>query len=63
MDLDAIDAIAELDNKSEATLDLFARFLGFVAGSLHADAQSTVDGLSPRFWQGRVLGGWSANRD
>jgi fatty acid synthase subunit alpha, fungi type len=40
-DLDAVDATAELEDKQEAELDLFARFLGFVARSLHEDGQST----------------------
>ena len=39
-DLDAIDATIELESKREATLELFARFLAFVAGSLHEDIQS-----------------------
>jgi fatty acid synthase subunit alpha len=39
-DLDAVDATAELESNWEATLDLFARFLGFVRGSLHGDQQS-----------------------
>ena len=39
-DLDAVDAAAELESNWEATLDLFARCLGFVAGSLHGDQQS-----------------------
>ena len=40
-DLDAVNATAELEDKQEAELDLFARFLGFVARSLHEDGQST----------------------
>jgi fatty acid synthase subunit alpha, fungi type len=40
-DLDAVDATAELESNWEATLDMFARFLGFVAGSLHGDQQSS----------------------
>jgi fatty acid synthase subunit beta len=39
-DLDAVDPTTELENNWEATLDLFARFLGFIAGSLHGDQQS-----------------------
>ncbi|RDX57079.1 fatty acid synthase [Lentinus brumalis] len=37
---DAIDATAELENDTEAAVELFARFLGFVAGKLDEDAQS-----------------------
>lgn len=40
-DLDAVDVTAELENKWEATLEVFARFLAFVAASLHEDVQST----------------------
>lgn len=36
-----MDATAEIENKSEATLELLARFLGFVAASLQEDLQST----------------------
>ena len=39
-DLDAVDTTAELKSNWEATLDLFAHFWGFVAGSLHGDQQS-----------------------
>ena len=37
---DAIDTTAELENTTEASLELFARFLNFVAGKLDEDAQS-----------------------
>ncbi len=37
---DAIDATAELENETEAGVELFARFLGFVAGKLDEDGQS-----------------------
>ncbi|RPD59601.1 fatty acid synthase [Lentinus tigrinus ALCF2SS1-6] len=37
---DAIDTTAELENATEASVELFARFLSFVAGKLDEDAQS-----------------------
>ena len=37
---DAIDNTAELENATEAAVELFARFLSFAAGKLDEDAQS-----------------------
>jgi fatty acid synthase subunit alpha, fungi type len=36
-DLDAVDATTELESNWEVTLDLYARFWGCIAGSLHGD--------------------------
>lgn len=36
-----VDTTTDLEDNNEATLDLFARFLAFVASSIHEDPQST----------------------
>ncbi|RDB25744.1 Fatty acid synthase subunit alpha [Hypsizygus marmoreus] len=39
--VDAVDVTAQLENAAEATIELSASFLGFVANTLHDDPQST----------------------
>ncbi|KAF5382044.1 hypothetical protein D9615_004428 [Tricholomella constricta] len=40
--LDAVDATAQLENQNEATIELVASFLGFVAQRLHEEPESTA---------------------
>ncbi|KAF9267936.1 fatty acid synthase [Marasmius fiardii PR-910] len=40
--IDAVDNTAELENQSEANLELAARFLGFVAEKIDTDTESTI---------------------